>query len=308
MSNKIHSDNEWGQLKRVIVGTADYANWPASDINFVNQINNSSWSETEFNFGPVAPHIIRQANSSLEQFASILTDLGVEVSRPHTRNYQELDEFYGYCPRDTVLIIGNRIIRAPTLLSSRRHEWETLQHTWNGHSVTVPDDPAAMFDAANICRLDRDILYLISSTGNIAGAHWLQDFLGKEYRVHILDNIYNGVHIDSTISPVREGLVVLNASRINNNNLPTVFKDWDKIWMHEDELAAQPFEHYPYASNWIGLNFLMVNERLAIVDPKQKILQFKLNASGIETIGVDLTASRTLGGAHHCCTLDLLRL
>jgi N-dimethylarginine dimethylaminohydrolase len=52
----------------------------------------------------------------------------------------------------------------------------------------------------------------------------------------------------------------------------------------------------------------MVNERLAIVDPKQKILQFKLNASGIETIGVDLTASRTLGGGHHCCTLDLHRL
>lgn len=308
MNNKIHSDNEWGQLKRVIVGTADYANWSTSDDFFKKHMENSRWQESEFGFGPVATNIINQANASLEKLSSVLTELGVEVSRPETRNYQELDQFYGYCPRDTVLIIGDRIILAPTPFSSRRHEWETLQHTWNGHSTIIPDDPTAMFDAANICRLNRDILYLISPTGNLAGARWLQDFLGKEYRVHTLDNIYNGVHIDSTISPVREGLVVLNASRINNDNMPVVFKDWDKIWIQEDELVHQPFEHYPYASNWIGLNFLMVNERLAIVDPKQKILQFKLNASGIETIGVDLTASRTLGGGHHCCTLDLLRL
>lgn len=306
--DKIHSDNEWEQLQRVIVGTADYANWPTNDTVFADQIKYSRWQETDFKFGPVDQTIIDRANQSLDRFANLLTGLGVEVTRPAERNYQQLGQFYGYCPRDTVLIIGDRIIRAPTLFPSRSYEWETLKHTWNGYTITVPDDPAAMFDAANICRLNRDILYLVSPTGNLAGARWLQDFLGKEYRVHILENIYNGVHIDSTISPVREGLVVLNASRINNNNLPVVFKDWDKIWIQEDELVAQPFEHYPYASNWIGLNFLMVNERLAIVDPKQKILQFKLNASGIETIGVDLTESRTLGGGHHCCTLDLLRL
>ena len=309
MTNSIiHTDNEWGALKRVIVGTADYANWPASDAAFVEQIKYSRWQETEFKFGPVDQSIIDHANNSLDRFANLLTGLGVEVSRPSPRNYQERDQFYGYCPRDTVLIIGQHIIRAPTLFPSRTHEYETMQHTWNGQLITVPDDPEAMFDAANICRLGKDILYLISPTGNLAGARWLQDFLGKEYRVHVLDNVYNGVHIDSTISPVREGLVVLNAGRINNDNLPAVFKDWDKIWIQHDELAHQPFEHYPYASNWIGLNFLMVNETLAVVDPKQKILQFKLNANGIETVGIDLTASRTLGGGHHCCTLDLHRL
>ena len=308
MNNKIQSDNEWGQLKRVMVGTADYANWSTSDDFFKKHMEKSRWRETEFKFGPVAPYIIEQANSSLEKFVSVLTELGVEVSRPISRNYQELDQFYGYCPRDTVLIVGNHIIRAPTPFTSRAKEYETMQHAWEGFTMVVPDDLSAKFDAANVCRLGKDILYLISPTGNLAGAQWLQDFLGKEYRVHTLDNIYNGVHIDSTISPVREGLVVLNASRINNENMPKVFKDWDKIWIHEDELAYQPFEYYPYASNWIGLNFLMVNEQLAIIDPKQKILQFKLNASGIETIGVDLTASRTLGGGHHCCTLDLFRV
>jgi hypothetical protein len=39
----------------------------------------------------------------------------------------------------------------------------------------------ALFDAANAIRMGRDILYLISSTGNAKGARWLQLVLGDEY-------------------------------------------------------------------------------------------------------------------------------
>ena len=303
----IFSDNEWSPLKRVVVGTADLANWPQSDSVFADSIKNSSWKDTEFVFGPLPADIIDRANYSLNKFAGVLESLGVEVIRPLPRDYQQLDQFYGYCPRDTVLIIGDRVIHTPTKYPSRRLEWETMLHVWEGHPVYAVDDPEAVFDAANICRLGQDILYLVSETGNINGARWLQDFLGKEYRVHALDNIYSGVHIDSTITPIREGLVVLNAGRINDDNLPEVFRNWDKIWINRNDLALQPFDHYPYASNWIGLNFLMVNPNLAIVDPKQEILIKKLAAYGVETIGVDLTESRTLGGGHHCCSLDVLR-
>ena len=303
----IFSENEWSPLKRVVIGTADSANWPQSDTVFVESMKNSLWKDTEFQFGPVPGDIINRANYSLNNFAAVLESLGVEVTRPLSRDYQQLDQFYGYCPRDTVLIIGDRVIHTPTKYPSRRNEWETMLHVWNGHTLHAVDNPSAIFDAANVCRLDRDILYLVSETGNIEGARWLQDFLGKEYRVHALDNIYSGVHIDSTITPIREGLVVLNAGRINDNNLPKVFCNWDKIWINSNDLVEQSFEHYPYASNWIGLNFLMVNPKLAIVDPKQEILIEKLATHGVETIGVDLTESRTLGGGHHCCSLDVLR-
>lgn len=303
----IFSENEWSPLKRVVVGTADSANWPRSDNVFADSMKNSSWKDTEFVFGPLPADIINRANYSLNKFAGVLESLGVEVIRPLLRDYQQLDQFYGYCPRDTVLIIGDRVIHTPTKYPSRRLEWETMLHVWESHPVYAVDDPEAVFDAANICRLGQDILYLVSETGNINGARWLQDFLGKEYRVHALDNIYSGVHIDSTITPIREGLVALNAGRINNDNLPEVFCNWDKIWINSNDLALQSFDHYPYASNWIGLNFLMVNPQLAIVDPKQEILIKKLAAYGVETIGVDLTESRTLGGGHHCCSLDVLR-
>lgn len=306
--SSIFSENEWDSLREVVVGTADHANWPASDLTFKHSVTSvRSWSETEFRFGPVNQSTVDRANLSLDKFAKVLADLSVTVHRPMSRNYAALDQFYGYCPRDTVLIVGNTVIRTPTAYTSRRNEWETMLHVWNGHPVIYPDDQQAVFDAANVCRLGRDLLYLVSETGNLAGARWLQDYLGKEYRVHVLDNVYSGVHIDSTISPVREGLVVLNAARINQDNIPAPMQNWDKIWIHADELAVQPFDHYPYASNWIGLNFLMVNPQLAIVDPKQETLRKKLAAYGVESIGVDLTESRTLGGGHHCCSLDTLR-
>ena len=305
---EIHSENEWSPLRSVIVGDATHANWPASDPVFHREMSGERrWTETEFEFGPVKQEIIDSANQSLDNFSNVLRSLDVEVHRPLERNYQKIDQFYGYCPRDTVLVIGKHIIRTPTPYASRRNEWETFLHVFQGHDVIKPGHPDVLFDAANICRLGQDVLYLVSSTGNLAGAHWLQEFLGKEYRVHILDNIYQGIHIDSTITPVREGLVVLNAGRVNEDNIPEPLKSWDKIWIHEDDLEYQDFVHYPYASNWIGLNFLSINEELCIIDPKQKVLAEKLRAHGIETIGAELPQSRTLGGGHHCVTLDVLR-
>jgi glycine amidinotransferase len=41
-----------------------------------------------------------------------------------------------------------------------------------------------LFDAANILRVGRDILYLVSCTGNMMGYEWLKRVLGPEYRVH----------------------------------------------------------------------------------------------------------------------------
>jgi N-dimethylarginine dimethylaminohydrolase len=163
-----------------------------------------------------------------------------------------------------------------------------------------------VFDAANICRLGNDLLYLVSESGNRQGAEWLREVL-PNHKIHLLDNIYSGVHIDSTISPVREGLVVLNADRITNDNIPNVLKSWDKIWISGDEIVPQKFIGYPYASKYIALNFLTVNSNLIICDPAQVKLRQKLSRHNVDSIGVELRHSRTLGGGHHCVTLDLMR-
>ena len=69
------------------------------------------------------------------------------------------------------------------------------------------DEPA--FDAANVLRLGQDLVYLVSATGNELGGQWLQTILGETFRVHFLEDVYYGSHIDSTFVALRPGLVLV---------------------------------------------------------------------------------------------------
>lgn len=302
----IYSANEWDPLKRIVVGTTNNAHWPEKCPVFRGQEETTLWKETPVPSGPVKEGIIKESNVDLEKFAFILTAHGVKVERPTDLDFASFDGMYNYCPRDRLLVVGDKVIDAPMLYPTRQREIEALSHLLDVEIISC-DDPEATFDAANICRLGRDLLYLVSESGNVKGAEWLQKTLGPDYRVHILDNIYAGVHIDSTISPVAEGLVVLNGDRINDNNLPEVFKTWDKIYVTGEDIKPQEFEDYPYASKYIALNFLTVNPNLVICDPHQQYLRDELLKRDVNTIGVELRHSRTLGGGHHCVTLDLER-
>lgn len=300
------SRNEWDPLKKVIVGSATNAHWPVKCPIFRGQELTTRWKDSPVPSGPVDPRIIEESNEDLENFSNVLQSLNVEVVRPTDLNFASFDGMYNYCPRDRVLVVGDNIINAPMLYPTRRLELNAIEQFLNGTLINCID-PSITFDAANICRLGNDLLYLVSESGNRNGAEWLQRVLGEKYRVHILDNIYSGVHIDSTISPVREGLVVLNADRINENNIPEPLKKWDKIWISGDDIVPQGFVNYPYASKYIALNFLTVNPNLVICDPHQYYLQTQLEKYKVDSIGVELRHSRTLGGGHHCVTLDIER-
>ena len=64
---------------------------------------------------------------------------------------------------------------------------------------------------------------------------------------------------------------------------------------------------YPYASKWIGLNMLAVNSNTVIMDPAQTDLINTLEKHKFNIITHTLRHSRTLGGGHHCVTLDTWR-
>lgn len=302
----LNSYNEWDPLKEVIVGSATNAHWPKDCSAFRNLEKTTKWTMSPVPAGPVESWIVKEANEDLEVLSKTLESLGVKVHRPRNLDFESFDGMYNYCPRDRVLIIGDKVVDAPMLYPTRKKEIEAIAEYLSGTLISCVDS-AVTFDAANICRLGKDLLYLVSDSGNRAGGQWLQNILGDEYKVHILENIYSGVHIDSTISPVREGLVVLNADRINESNVPEPLRSWDKIWIHGDQLHEQQFCQYPYASKYIGLNFLTVDPTTVICDPKQTYLRTQLEKYNVKTIGVDLRHSRTLGGGHHCVTLDLAR-
>ena len=119
-------------------------------------------------------------------------------------------------------------------------------------------------------------------------------------------NFYSGVHIDSTITPLQEGIVIVNGNRVNKDNLPSVFEDWEVIFVNE--VVPQSFYQYPYASKWIAMNMLVVQPGTVIVDKNQtELIDLLETTYRLNIIPMQLRHSRTLGGGFHCTTLDIIR-
>ena len=301
----ISSYNEWDPLKSVVVGLAKYANWPSEDPVFALESEKTLWKETPVPSGPVPKHIIDEADEDLNTLATTLHNLGVQVIRPSPRNYSATGGMYNYCPRDRLLVYGDTIIDPAMMYPCRDQEILVLDEVTNKCKDirVMPRNQGMILDAANVTRLGDSMLFLESASGNRPAYKWLC----KQFPdVNIeLCNFYAGVHIDSTIVPLREGLVMLNASRVTETTCPRVFDGWEKIWVAD--VVAQDFYQYPYASKWIAMNMLVVDPATVIVDQHQIDLIQTLEQHKFTVIPLELRHSRTLGGGFHCVTLDLLR-
>lgn len=301
----ISSFNEWDPLEQCVVGVATDANWPVNDPVFSLESQKTLWTETPVPSGPVPQHIIDEANEDLDALANVLTQHGVDVVRPTPFNFQAHDGMYNYCPRDRFLVWGDTIVDPAMMYPCRDMELQCYHDLVDTatHYLHMPRNEGMTLDAANVCRLGNDWLFLESASGNRAAYNWL---CAQFPQVNIeLCNFYAGVHIDSTVVPLREGLVLLNGARVNEDNCPKVFNNWDKIYV--DDVVAQNFYNYPYASKWIAMNMLVVNPSTVIVDKYQSELICILEQRNFTVIPMELRHSRTLGGGFHCVTLDTRR-
>ena len=308
----INSINEWDPLEKIIVGSATHANWPMTDPVFAEEARNSLWKETPAPSGPVPQFIVDEANRELDILAETLVRYGAIVYRPRPMDFVENKGLYNYCPRDRLLVAGDTLVDCNMMYPCRNQEIKNY-YRLIGEARNVltmprsasPRNDAMVLDAANICRLGDTWLFLESASGNRAAYEWLCRMFPK---ITIeLCNFYAGVHIDSTITPLREGLVMLNASRVTEENCPRALKDWEKIWVTDDMIAAQDFYQYPYASKWIAMNMLVLDPETVIIDAAQTQLINILKSRGIDSIPLTLSHSRTLGGGFHCVTLDTRR-
>jgi scyllo-inosamine-4-phosphate amidinotransferase 1 len=303
----IDSWNEWDPLEAVVVGDATAANWPMTDPVFAEETRNSLWTATPAPSGPVPQTVVDQANRELDILAETLVRYGATVYRPRPMNFPERKGMYNYCPRDRLLVAGDTVIDCNMMYPCRNQEIENYDRILNDAKrvIVMPKDSGMTLDAANVCRLGNTWLFLESASGNRAAYEWLCEQF-PDITIELV-NFYSGVHIDSTITPLREGLVLLNAGRVTESNCPTAFKDWEQIYVTEDQIVAQDFYQYPYASKWIAMNMLVLDPETVIIDAAQTELITILKSKGIDSIPLALSHSRTLGGGFHCVTLDTRR-
>jgi len=303
----ISTYNEWDPLEAIVVGSATHANWPTTDPVFAEEGQKTLWKDSPVPSGPVPQSITDQANRELDTLCETLLRLGVTVHRPQPMNFVETQGMYNYCPRDRLLIWNDIIVDVNMMYPCRDQEIQNYSRllAQARQVVTMPRDQGLVLDAANVCRLGDTWLFLESASGNRAAYEWLS---AQFPQVNIeLCNFYAGVHIDSTIVPLREGLVMLNADRVTPQNCPRVFRDWQKIWVTDEMIVPQDFYQYPYASKWIAMNMLVVNPETVILDAVQTQLITILRKHNIDSIPLTLSHSRTLGGGFHCVTLDTRR-
>lgn len=186
-----------------------------------------------------------------------------------------------------------------------------------------------LFEAATVLRMGKDLLFLVSSSGNRLALNWLRAVLGDEYTVHETSDIYRAGHIDSTVMCLRPGLVLLNSARVNERNCPGIFKAWDKLYFeevepipqaelefhkHVREPAAMQLESLGFQSNlrqmsspWIGMNLLSLDPSTVIVDERQTRLIRELERHKFTVIPTRMRHAHTQCGGIHCATLDTVR-
>jgi scyllo-inosamine-4-phosphate amidinotransferase 1 len=331
---------EWDPLEEIVVGTIANARVPVADRSLIAvEYPELADDPRQVVTGPYPGHVVEQTETELEGLVDLLKGLGVTVRRPGGRDHKSTvstpdwstDGFYDYCPRDGFLTIGDTLIETPMVLRSRFLEgfaykdlfleymasgarWLSAPKPQLTDDMYEPTAPAGQrlrnlepaFDAANVLRFGTDLLYQVSDSGNMLGAQWLQSVLGDQYTVHPCAGLYTSTHIDSTIVPLRPGLMLINPSRVDDDNLPVFLRGWDRVVC--PELADTGFvgEH-PHSSVWIGMNFLVVGPGKAIVDKRQPALIRELERHKVEVIPAQLTHTRTLGGGFHCVTLDVRR-
>jgi glycine amidinotransferase len=340
MNSLVSVHNEWDPLEEMIIGTATGAQVPLPDKGlFALDYCEDESTIQNIPSGSYSDKVIGEANEDLDNFAKFLTEQDVIVKRPretiHSKTFGtadwKSDGEYNFCPRDVLLPIGNMIIETPMVLRSRYFEsfaykdllleyfnsgcqWisapkpQLLDDTYNikPKDGVILNNLEPIFDAANVLRVGKDILYLVSCSGNMLGYEWLKRTLGEKYRVHPIAGTYEGTHIDTTITVVRPGLVVLCPERIKPDQIPTIFKGWDIIWCPDMVDTGYDWS-YPRASIWQGMNFIMVNPNLAVVNELQTGLIRALEKYNIDVAPLSSRQARTLSGGFHCTSLDIRR-
>lgn len=332
--------NEWDPLEEVIVGVVDGARVPSPDrglfaLDYCGNVD----SPEDIPSGPYEDRVIEETREDLEELVALFRSEGVTVRRPdvtdHTKRFGTpdwtADGEYNYCPRDLLLPIGDTIIETPMANRTRYFEtfayrdllreyfdsganWisapkpQLLDDIYNIRPAdgVVLNDHEPVFDAANVLRVGEDILYLVSCSGNERGLRWLQRVLGDRYRVHAVRDVYSGTHIDTTITLVRPGLVVISPERVKPDQVPEIFADWEILWCPELVDPGYAWD-YPRASIQQGMNFMMIRPDLAVVGDIQVNLIRELEKRGVTVAPAPLRHTRTLSGGFHCATLDIRR-
>src|ERR1043166_9006556 len=343
----VNSWNEWDPLREVIVGTvrgtADIAYEPALAPYFPPGDPGRAFSGARLPQA-VLDEAERQLDhfaALLERLGITVrrpdpVDHAVAVTTPH---WSTQSGHASACPRDALLVIGDEIIEAPMAQRARWFEFRAYRglvtdyfragarwtmapkplmtdalyrergpepFDFNATPSLSEIEPA--FDAACFARFGRDIVWRPDLVSNAFGAQWLQRHLGPGFRVHRATfREALPTHIDTTLVPVRPGLVLTNPTRPCLDGTTDLFRTngWRvidaPISVRSGPAPSRPVGH------WISPHILMLDPYTAVVEAAETPMMEFLRALGCDVIPCPFDRVYPFGGGFHCCTADIRR-
>lgn len=250
----------------------------------------------------ICPTILRGRRGEIDNFYGDILDNMREHSNESGVEIIDLREYSPLCDKNTRNELEN-------VISIGKKGGKNVTNIINDDNkgVSFP-----FFDAANILKMGQNqLLYLVSSSGNMLGYDLLQKTVGSDYKILPIRGIYNANHVDTTFCFLNNKTVLYNGNRLDYNTCESLLKPYGFskfIPCTARNLYDNGYKYTNRGTKWLGMNILMINPELVMIDENQKELSDLLkDECGIHSLGVKLPLARDFGGGCHCVTLDLLR-
>jgi len=185
---------------------------------------------------------------------------------------------------------------------SEEEKWEQSEK-----SEWLPTEVEPLFDAADVVRCGKDLFVQKSMVTNQTGINWLQRHY-PDHRVHTVR--YKELlpwHMDTTIVPLRPGLVMFNEGRPALEPQREFFEknDWEILVAPKSVLTEK--RPMTFCSIWLNINLLVLDPKTVCVEASETPVIELLDQNGFEVIPVPFYEVSPFGGGLHCGTADVYR-
>jgi glycine amidinotransferase len=172
----------------------------------------------------------------------------------------------------------------------------------------LPSAKEPLWDAADVVRFGRDLFVQDSMVTNKAAISWLRRHF-PEHRVHRVYYRESGPwHMDTTLVPLREGLVLINPVRTPlEERQAELFRknDWEVIVAPHAVLEKK--RDMTFCSIWLNMNTLVLDPGTVCVEASEEPLMELLVKQDLEVVPVPFYEVSPFGGGLHCSTADVYR-
>lgn len=355
-------NNEFGQLKEVIVGTELNFSKRIMDFTFRNMykdnlklqsIYNNIFDHYELNY-----ELVQERIDDLDNLANTLAERGIKVIRPQTHdlpsmvyynngknaliesaasNVRDITFTYKNLLIETPISVANRINENKLFmdkidLSSREHilmagydikrdslDTGSWQNIYQRIKIEDKFEYMPFIDAANMIKINDDIICNVGSINQWKGATLLKNIIGLRYpetNFHTINMADS--HIDGTLIPLKEGVFLANEKFLGSNyikdNLPEAFKNWKVIYAQdsyeEDRKYWDSISKNPIAlasSRGMDINVLSLNRNEILINDDAVRTSELLYKNGFTPVPIRFRHGEIFAGGIHCSTLDLDR-